>query len=287
MKILLEIGNFIHMPDKPKNIPGSYNFKPNKLLGQNFLADKNILEKIISAAEISKNDTILEIGPGLGALTQRMGERAGKIIAIEKDKQLAQALKRKFEDKNNVEIIEGDILNFLKNSDLFKNSEIKNYKIVANIPYYLTSHLIRLVLELPEPPKEIILMIQKEVALRICARPPKMSLLSTAVQFYAEPKILFRVSKSAFWPRPKVDSAVIKITPHAGRKLDKNQIAFFFKILHAGFSSPRKQLLNNLAAGLGRKKEEMEKILEELELDFRRRPQTLDVDDWLKIAKTL
>lgn len=257
-----------------------YELKPNKLLGQNFLVDKNALAKIVSTAELSKNDTVLEIGPGLGALTEKIGERAGKVIAVEKDKQLARILKEKFGSNKNIEVVEGDILKVLG------ELKIENYKVVANIPYYLTSRLIRLLLESPQPPREIILTIQKEVAERICAKPPKMTLLSAAVQFYAQPKIMAHISKNAFWPKPKVDSAVIKITPAISLKT-KKQSEKFFKIIKAGFSAPRKQLLNNLSRGLKYERGKLEKIMALLKIDPKQRAETLSINNWLKLSKEL
>jgi 16S rRNA (adenine1518-N6/adenine1519-N6)-dimethyltransferase len=215
--------------------------RPSRGLGQNFLIDKNVLHKIIEAADLSESDIILEVGPGIGTLTQELATKVKKVIAIEKDKTMVEILSAEGGPASgwkNVEIIHGDILK------IEKLEKFKNYKVVANIPYYLTSPLIRKFLESENQPKEIILMVQKEVAQRICAKPPHMSLLSVSVQFYAKAKIISYVSKNCFWPSPKIDSAIIKIKPKENEeKIDSD---LFFKIVKAGFSQPRKQLVNNL-----------------------------------------
>jgi len=302
--------------------------RPNKLLGQNWLRDKNVLKKIIAAANLTKSDTVLEVGPGEGILTQALAQSAGRVVAVEKDPALTAQLKIKFTNSKNVEIIEDDILSFLRKQESRawipgqtrddKSFFLIKYKVVANIPYYLTSHLIRLLLESNNPPQDIILMIQKEVAQRICAKPPKMSLLSASVQFYAQPKIIAKVSKNSFWPKPKVDSAIIQITPHsishpersegsrgsvatratdsldsspefiphsdAGAQNDKINNERFFSVLRAGFSHPRKQLLNNLSAGLKIPRDKINETLRAAGLKPNQRAETLSVADWIKIT---
>lgn len=249
-----------------------YNIRSKKYMGQNFLIDENILDKIIEAADINQDDTILEIGPGLGTLTIALAKKAKQVIAIEKDNVLCQALEKILKDQkiSNVELINGDIL---KISDF----KIKNYKLVANIPYYLTSPLIRKFLETSNRPSEIILMIQKEVAQRITAKPPKMSILSVAVQFYAEPKIIDYVAKTSFYPVPKVDSAIIKITPrpNVGRATSYINTEKFFELVKRGFSAKRKMLKNNLP----------EINLEKFGFNPKTRAENLSVSDWLKILQ--
>jgi 16S rRNA (adenine1518-N6/adenine1519-N6)-dimethyltransferase len=253
------------------------NLKAKKHLGQNFLTDKNVLQKIIDSADIKSDDVVLEVGPGTGILTAELAKKAKKIIAVEKDKSIIEVLKENIKNFGNIEIVEGDILKF--------NIKEKKYKIISNIPYYLTSPLIRKFLEEKNPPQEIILMIQKEVAKRICESPPNMSLLAVSVQFYANAKILFNVSKNSFWPVPKVDSAVIKIISH---KISKNiNPDLFFKIVKAGFSHPRKQLASNLSKELKIKKEEINKILLENNIQPTQRAETLYIEDWKNLAKLL
>ncbi|MEK9129825.1 MAG: 16S rRNA (adenine(1518)-N(6)/adenine(1519)-N(6))-dimethyltransferase RsmA, partial [Patescibacteria group bacterium] len=181
-----------------------YGLHPQRQMGQNFLIDKNILNKIIQAADLKKDDIILEIGPGLGILTQELAKRVKKIIAVELDKKIAEILKYELKKINNLEIIQNNIL---KTQDLKCKIQNNKYKIVANIPYNITSAILRKFLSEKPKPYEMILLIQKEVAKRIIAKPKEMSLLSVSVQFYGQPKIISIVSKNSFWPKPKVDSA--------------------------------------------------------------------------------
>ncbi len=264
--------------------------QPSKRLGQHFLISQKALQKIIQTAEISKKDIVLEIGPGLGILTQELAQRAKKVIAVEKDKRMVTRLQETLKDHQNVEIIHNDILKILRDSPsdtvlesrtVSEGLSLKKYKVVANIPYYLTSPLIRLFLESARPPQEMILLIQKEVAQRICAKPPKMSLLAVAVQFYSQPKIISYVSKKSFWPRPKVDSAIIKISQI---KKPKNiNPEKFFRIVKAGFASPRKQLINNLFQKLNLDRGKIKKALTQCRLDIQVRAENLSVEDWLKL----
>ena len=251
-------------------------------MGQNFLISRKIFQKIIEAAGLKGGDIVLEIGPGMGVLTKELAARAKKVIAVEKDKKMVEILKETLAYYKNVEIIGEDIL---KITD-FKE-EITDYKIVANIPYYLTSPLIRKFLENPpgdKHPKEMILMVQKEVAERICAKPPKMSLLAVSVQFYAEPKIIFYVPGESFFPKPKVDSAIIGILPLKNKRdIDSG---LFFKIAKAGFSQKRKQLSNNLSRGLKITKEKANLWLLKNDISPGRRAETLSVYEWISLAKS-
>ncbi|MDD2730786.1 MAG: 16S rRNA (adenine(1518)-N(6)/adenine(1519)-N(6))-dimethyltransferase RsmA [Candidatus Portnoybacteria bacterium] len=254
--------------------------KPNKLLGQNFLVDKNVLAKIIAAADLFKNDTVLEVGPGKGILTRELAVRASRVVAVEKDRRLAPLLQESFKNAENIKIVQADILKFLK------SWPVENYKVVANIPYYLTSRLIRLLLESPRPPRQIVLLVQQEVAQRICSKPPEMSLLAIAVQFYAQTKIIAKVPRGAFWPRPRVDSAIIKITPY-GQPCDKSFVHRFFRLAKAGFSQPRKQLQNNLRNGLKIDQEKISAALKSLKIKPTQRAESLTLDNWLKLVTKL
>ncbi len=266
------------------------NAKPIKRLGQNFLISKNILDKIIKAADIKNSDTILEIGAGIGALTQELALRARKVIAIEKDKNLIAVLEETLRDFNNIEIICADALKInLQNYKLpsfAKASEGQaNYKLISNLPYYITSPLIRKFLEMENPPEQMVLMVQKEVAQRICAKPPKMNLLAIAVQSYSQPKIISYVSKKNFWPQPKVDSAIIKLkVEDGGWRVERGE---FFKIVKAGFSHPRKQLINNLTVGLKKDKSEIEDWLVKNNINPQARAQHLCLDDWINLSRVL
>lgn len=267
-----------------KNLLKKYQIRPSRKLGQNFLINKGVLKEIIKTAQLSPNDIILEIGPAVGVLTKELAKKAGKVITIEKDLNLTRILDEELKIANikNVEIVKGDILKM----DLkIYNLRPKNYKIVANIPYYLTSPLIRKFLETENQPKEMTLMVQKEVAQRICAKPPDMNLLAVSVQFSAKPEIISYVSKESFWPQPKVDSAIIKISNIKRRKL-KISPDLFFKIVKAGFSQPRKQLVNNLSGMLKLKKGEVKSWLLKNNIQPHQRAQTLKIDDWLKLASS-
>jgi len=283
------------MLENIKNTLKNFTASPKKYLGQNFLIDKNILNKIIESANINQKDTVLEIGPGTGVLTQELAKNSKKVIAVEKDKLMCQILKENLKGFNNVEVINEDILKSQfplptgrqanpKDQSSPNFQMPKNYKVVANIPYYLTSPLIRKFLETENQPAELILMVQKEVAKRICEAPPKMSLLAVSAQFYADVKILFNVSKNSFWPVPKVDSAVIKIIPKK-TKQNPEFIKTFFKIVKAGFSQPRKQLAGNLSKTLKIEKEKINSLLLQNNINPSRRAETLSVDDWKNLTE--
>lgn len=253
-----------------------YNIKPSKKLGQNFLIDKSILKKIINAANLSSDDIVLEIGPGLGVLTIELAKRVKKVIAIEKDRRMCEILKKVLKNYKNVEIINKDILDVGHST-----SHIETYKLIANLPYYITSPVIRKFLETKNKPKLMILMVQKEVGQRICAK-SKMSLLSVAVQFYAKPEIISYVSKKSFWPVPKVDSAIIKIVPRKSAFRSTLIRDKFFELVKKGFSSKRKMLKNNLSStSLGARK--IEKIFGEIGLNPKVRAENLSIQDWLKL----
>lgn len=273
-----------------KSILTQYGIKPNKHLGQHFLRDPVVLEEIIGAAEISQNDKILEIGPGLGVLTLELARRAQKVVAVEKDKKLCEVLQNILETQKieNVEIINDDILQISVPAGHLPQGD--KYKIVANLPYYLTARMVRKFLEAANPPTEMILMLQKEVAERICSRPPKMNLLAVSVQFYGEPQIIAFVSRKSFWPEPEVDSAIIKIIPYSdpNLRIHPNDPNNFFGIVKAGFSSPRKKLVNNLTGVLRDKNRRIiEKFLQKIGLKPDCRAQNLSVDNWRKLISLL
>lgn len=253
--------------------------KPIKRLGQNFLIDKQVIKKIIRAANLQSKDIVLEIGPGTGTLTQEIAKTAKKVIAVEKDPRMIEVLKESLKDFKNVKSINQDILKF----DSYKLLTT-NYKLIANLPFYITSSVIRKFLESKNPPKEMILMVQKEVAQRICAKPPKMSILAVSVQFYANAKIISYVSKKSFRPKPKVDSTIIKIVPGKRYKIDADK---FFKIVKAGFSHPRKQLANNLSKELKLSKEKINHLLLKSNIKYSQRAETLSIDDWIKLSNML
>ncbi|MBX4211581.1 MAG: 16S rRNA (adenine(1518)-N(6)/adenine(1519)-N(6))-dimethyltransferase RsmA [Candidatus Yanofskybacteria bacterium] len=247
--------------------------KAKKSLGQNFLVNQGIIQKIIDAAELKEEDTVLEIGPGTGLLTQVLVKHARTVIAVEKDASLIHILREQFKE---AEIIEADVLNFIP------KLPSRSYKVVGNIPYYLTSHLLRLVLEQWPTPERIIFMIQKEVAQRIMAKPPRMNLLALSVQYYSQPTVVARVSRGSFRPMPDVDSAVIKLMPRnilANPKL--------FNLIRAGFAQKRKILSSNLADHTGKTKEELQTILQELKIPEKSRAENLALEQWQELSKKI
>jgi 16S rRNA (adenine1518-N6/adenine1519-N6)-dimethyltransferase len=244
--------------------------------GQNFLQDENIAKKIAKLANI-QDANVLEIGPGKGILTKYLAERAGKILAVEIDKGLSDLLGRKYKY---IKTIHGDILK-INLPSLIEENDFRNYKVVANLPYYITSKILRLLLETKYPPAEMILMVQKEVGERIVALDGKESLLSVSVKFYADPEILFGVSRKNFEPAPEVDSTVIRI------KRKKNppeaDARKFFSIVRAGFSAKRKMLVNNLSASFKIPKKNITEIMKKTGLEPTVRAENLEVDDWMKL----
>lgn len=271
---------------KTQNICRDNHISPARSRGQNFLINEKVYDDIIEASDINKDDIILEVGPGLGFLTEKLAEKAKKVIAIELDDKLAEVLKKRLEKQGikNVEIINMNVLDFdiEKYSDL--KSQISNlkYKIVANLPYNITSVFLRKFLTAQNKPQSFVLMLQKEVAERIAAKPGKMSLLAVSVQIYAKPQIVQIVSSVDFWPAPKVDSAVIKIDNVLIPNIDEKKI---FQLIKFGFSSKRKMLKNNLAGAFRMEQSEVEKLIKQAGFNEKVRAQELSVEDWYKLAK--
>ncbi|MCL2140111.1 MAG: 16S rRNA (adenine(1518)-N(6)/adenine(1519)-N(6))-dimethyltransferase RsmA [Dehalococcoidia bacterium] len=255
-----------------------------KSLGQHFLIQKNILQKIIDASELSSADTVIEVGPGLGALTTELAKQAGNVIAVELDNTLAPLLRETHSAYHNLNIIHADILKCSPKS-LLPESESSRYKVVANLPYYITSAVLRHFLESDRQPELMVLMLQKEVARAICARPGEMSLLSVAVQLFGEPQLVCHVPAACFFPPPKVDSAVLKINVHAQPLIPMPDMASFFTLVRAGFSANRKQLPNSLSHRLNKAKEEILLLLAEAGVESRRRAETLSIIEWTKLWK--
>lgn len=246
--------------------------KPKKTLGQHWLFDSTTLAQIVEAAELTDQDTVLEVGPGLGTLTELLVKKAKLVVAVEKDEELAGKLKNN-QTATNLTVVPADILEFNL------TTLPKGYKVVANIPYYLTSKLIRNLLESANPPSMMVLLVQKEVAERIVAQPPQMSILAFSVQYYAQAQIVAPVAKELFTPPPKVDSAIIKISRRPKPAFDAD-IKKLFRIVKAGFSSKRKQLRNSLAAGLQLEPAEAEKRLVKIGVSSQARAQELNLSQW-------
>lgn len=253
-----------------------HEISPIKYMGQNFLLKRGVMEKMVAAAELTSEDVVLEVGPGTGVITQELSREAKKVIAVEKSREMIKVLTETLKGIRNVTVIKEDILE----KDL--QTLPTGYKVVANLPFYLTSAVIRKFLEAENKPEIMILLMQKEVAQRICSRPPRMNLLAVSAQCYSQPKIISYVSRESFWPIPKVNSAVIRITP--GK--DLNLPPEFFKIVKAGFSHPRKQLVNNLSEGLKLSKKKIESWLFENNIKPNQRAETLDINDWINLANS-
>jgi len=269
---------------KIKNLLKVRQIYPSKRLGQNFLIDKLAIKKFLKAVNLKSGDIVLEIGPGIGNLTGELAKKVRKVIAIEKDPKMINILKDTTKEFKNIKIIQGDIL---KTNLKSKILNLKSYKVVANLPYYITAPVIRKFLESENRPEEMVLIIQKEVAQRICALPPQMNLLAVSVQFYAKPKIISYISKKSFWPSPKVDSAIIRIDPQMNTDKKRINAGLFFKIVRVGFSQPRKQIVNNLTKMLKFNKEQVNLRLLENNIQPQQRAETLNIKDWLNLAKTL
>lgn len=254
---------------------------PTKL-GQNFLTNEIIAKNIANSADLSSKDNILEIGSGKGILTKYLTEYAGKVLALEIDCALANKLQKEYCDK--AKIIEGDILK-INLPRLIEENDFQNYKVVSNLPYYITSKIIRLLLEAKYPPSEMILMVQKEIGERIVATDGKESILSISVKFFAEPKILFYVSKENFNPVPEVDSAVIRIKRK--KRIPDVDIKSLFSLVRAGFSSKRKMLVNNLTSGFQIPKAQLSETFKKAGLDPGVRAEKLKVEDWMRLLTGL
>ncbi|MEA3453206.1 MAG: 16S rRNA (adenine(1518)-N(6)/adenine(1519)-N(6))-dimethyltransferase RsmA [Patescibacteria group bacterium] len=263
------------LEQKTKEFLKKNNIRPSKKLGQNFLVDEVILHKIIKASRLTKSDLVVEIGPGIGTLTQELCKVAGEVIAIEKDRHLAKILEKNISKSGNIKILQKDIL---ASDDLLT---INNYKIVANLPYNIALPIIRKFVEGENPPQEMILMIQKEVAQKICSE--KSSLPKIAIEFYAKSELLFFVPKESFLPIPKVDGAVVRISD-IQKNIPKVNQDLFFKILKAGFTHPRKTILNNLSVKLNIGKDKCKEWLNQCSIPLQNRPENLDLKDWLRLT---
>ncbi|HET9910017.1 MAG TPA: 16S rRNA (adenine(1518)-N(6)/adenine(1519)-N(6))-dimethyltransferase RsmA [Anaerolineales bacterium] len=258
-----------------------YGLRAHKGLGQNFLQDPLALERIVEAADIQPSDHVLEIGPGLGSLTRYLAAAAKEVVAVELDSNLLLPLEKILSPYDNAHVIQGDILK-LSPSELINES---NYIVVANIPYYITSAVIRHLLESDKKPRRIVLTVQREVAQRICAKPGDMSLLALSVQVYGKPRIAARIPAGAFFPAPKVDSAVLTVDIYPSPLIQPELLETFFKLIKAGFSQKRKTLRNALSSGLRISPSEAENLLRRADIDPQRRAETLSIEEWERLCK--
>lgn len=253
-------------------------------MGQNWLSNPRLLKIIAQAGNVGKRDKVLEVGAGTGWLTNILAETGAAVLAVEKDPRLVEFLQERFKNQKNVKILEGDILKINPKKLGLRKSR---FKVVGNIPYYLTSRLLRLMLEDWPAPKVIVFTIQKEVAQRIAARPPKMNLLALSVQFFARPEIVCRLSRKNFHPMPKVDSSIIKIVPGRPFLESKREKDAFFRVAKAGFSHKRQQLINSLSTRLELSKNTLNTILKAAGINSTRRPESLSVEEWAKLSSSL
>jgi 16S rRNA (adenine1518-N6/adenine1519-N6)-dimethyltransferase len=268
-----ELRSFLH----------AHNMRPNKSFGQNFLVDRSVLLKIISAAEIESSDEILEVGAGTGVLTRELTRRARRVVAVEIERDMMQLLAQTTQGYSNVELVARNLL-FLDPTEVFGQSP---YKLVANLPYYITAPTFRHFLESANPPRLMVVMVQFEVAQRIVAGPGDLSVLGISVQLYGHPHIIARVPAQAFYPVPKVDSAILRVDVHAQAPLSPAERDSFFRLVQAGFSEKRKQLHNALTHGLHRKNEDIRTWLAEAEIDPSRRAETLSIEEWLRLWRVV
>jgi len=267
---------------------------PKKGLGQHFLVDPTHRAHIVAAAGLNPTDIVLEVGPGPGVLTDLLAAQAGRVIAVELDDRLIPFLRERFADQPHVVIVHGDILKLdigywvlgIARNTPYPIPNIR-YKVVANLPYYITAAVTRHLLEAQPPPELLVLTVQREVAERMVASSPKMSLLALGVQFYCTAQIVGRIPAGAFYPAPKVDSAVVRLERRPESPVGDVTAESFFRVARAGFSQPRKQLRNSLAAGLGVPPAVVEEWLSAAGIAHQRRPETLTVAEWGKLARVV
>jgi len=264
-----------------------FNLQPKKGLGQNFLVSEGALRRIVAAADLEPGDVVLEVGPGLGTLTRLLAQQAKRVIAVELDQRLVEILSQTLADFPNVEIVQGDILEMEPGGPGKLSQLSPGYKVVANLPYYITSAVLRHLLTAKVKPQLIVVTVQREVAQRMTAGPGQMSLLSVSVQFYGRPRIVARIPAGAFYPVPKVNSAVVRIDLDESPTVTVADVDRFFEIVRAGFGQKRKQLRNALAQGLSLPASTVVEALRHAGVDEKRRAQTLSLEEWTRVTQEL
>jgi 16S rRNA (adenine1518-N6/adenine1519-N6)-dimethyltransferase len=258
--------------------------KAKKRLGQNYLVDQEIRDLIIEAAEISAKDTIIEVGPGLGVLTEKLAAAAGRVIAVELDETLVSRLRRKTERQAGIEIVHADILKVDLRNLL---GGVASYKVVANIPYYITSPILHLFMHAELRPALMVIMMQKEVALDVTAGPGHMTFLAVSMQMFSRPVIVCAVPAASFDPKPAVDSAVVIFNMLKEITLPVGEMDQFLELVHAGFAAPRKKMRNSLALGMKVEPCEAELLLEEAGIDTQNRPGAVTLDEWVSLYRLM
>ena len=268
----------------PRELMTAYGLNPKKSLGQNFMHDPNTIEKIVSTAELMPDDTVIEIGPGTGELTASLAQYAKHVMAIEVDERLEPVLSDRFADTSNVYFVFEDILK----TNVLSLVGKKDFVVVANVPYYITTAILQHLLEQARRPKRIVITMQYEVAERICATTEgDMTLLSNSVQFYGKPEIVSKLNPAVFWPRPSINSAILRIDTYETPIVDVPSDKLFFKVVKAGFSQKRKQLRNSLSGGLQVKSKIAQGYLDNAGIDSKRRAETLNLEEWARLTRTI
>jgi 16S rRNA (adenine1518-N6/adenine1519-N6)-dimethyltransferase len=284
----LDTNPYLH-PNRVRAALRALDIRPSRGMGQNFLVDPSALQTIVGAAELQPGEQVVEVGPGLGVLTWELLRAGARVLAVELDKRLAERLPNEFPDAR-LRVVQGDILE-LPPDELLAPAP-PPYKLVANLPYAITSPLLRHFLEATHPPHLIVVLVQWEVAERISAGPGSLSLLAHAVQLYAKPEIVARVPASSFVPAPQVDSAVLRLRPHPAPRVPRPEADALFRTIKAGFLQARKQLGNALPLGLrsfGREtsREQVLAALAQAGVDPARRAETLTLEEWLRLHHAL
>lgn len=272
----------ILQPSSLRKLLRQYYIKPRKGIGQNFLVSERLLHRIVDAADLDEHDVVLEVGAGLGALTLRLAQSCSRVIALEVDKRLIPLLQQAASAYPSVEVIHADVL-AVEPGDLV----CVPYKVVANLPYYITSAILRHFLEARAKPSVIVVTVQREVAERMTAGPGEMSLLAVSVQFYGRPRIVAKAPPGAFYPSPRVHSAVVRIDVPASPPVAVDDVESFFAVVRAGFAQRRKQLRNSLSQGLGLPAQEVVEALHRSGLDETQRPQELGIEQWARLCREL
>ena len=271
------------MPHNPKALLDSYDILPKKSLGQNFMHDPKALEKIVASAQLLSTDTVVEVGAGTGALTELLASAARQVFSIEVDQRLRPLLEERFDDCDNVYLVFNDILK----TEVAALVGAEEYIVVANVPYYISSAILWHFLESPKPPRRMVITMQYEVAERVIGAPGAMNLLSIAVQYYGIPRIVSRYGPAVFWPRPNIDSAIVRINTHEAPPVQLPSAELFFRVVKAGFSMKRKQLKNALAGGLRVKASVARDLLQTAGIDPQRRAETLSLAEWARLTQAL
>ncbi len=266
----------------PKAILQQYGLEPKKSLGQNFLFDDQVLGRIVAAASLTATDHVLEIGPGLGHLTEHLANAAAAVTAVELDQRYLPILQDRLGHLPQVRLIHGDILE----QNLALLFPQQSYKVVANVPYYITGAILRHLLSAQSKPSLMVMTVQKEVAQRLAAKPGDLSLMAVSVQFYGQARLVSTIRAGAFWPRPEVDSAIVRLDLYPEPLLPLAQEDAFFRVVKAGFSQKRKQLKNNLLA-LGMGSERVAAALQQAHIDGQRRAETLNLPEWVALYQNL